>query len=305
VGERPPDTAWSGAVARWAGAPVTVRGRERLTGGYVAGAVERIDLDAGGRALAVVLKRAAAPEIAAMRALAVVGGVDRPRLLAAGPDWLLTPYYDGPPLAEGPDVPDEVWHTLARVHAHWLGKRPRGLPVVDAAWWRHLCLARILPHVDAARDRTGETAFAEAATAVQAWADDPRMRAAAAVLPRTLVHGDVHRGNVLVTVEGAVLIDWGNAKVGPPGLDLPVLRAQGATDDAPYRRAFAELAGAPPAELAEVETFFAEVRAYVGYLGFAADHLGAARVTEMVDGAARALDALGPALAAAAPFGSH
>jgi hypothetical protein len=77
------------------------------------------------------------------------------------------------------------------------------------------------------------------------------------------------------------------------------LGSQGATDDSPYRRAFAELVGAPPAELAAVETFFGEVRAHVGYLGFAADHLGAARVAEMVDGAAEALDALGPALATA------
>jgi hypothetical protein len=36
---------------------------------------------------------------------------------------------------------------------------------------------------------------------------------------------------------------------------------------------------------------------HVQYLGFAADHLGTARVVEMVETAARALDELGPALA--------
>jgi hypothetical protein len=82
----PPDSAWLQAVARWAGAPVTVTARAPLAGGYVAAAVERVDLDAGGRPVAVVLKRVRPSEVAAMRAIAVVPGVDRPRLLAAGRD---------------------------------------------------------------------------------------------------------------------------------------------------------------------------------------------------------------------------
>lgn len=291
----PPDAAWLPAVARWLGRPAVVTGRETLTGGYVADAVTRVDL-AG--APAVVVKRTKAAEVAAMRALAVVRGVEVPRMLAAGRDergdWLVLPFYPGSPLAEGPDVPVELWHTLARVHAHWMRKRPRGIPVADAAWWRHLCLDRILPHVQAARERSGDAVFADAAAALQVWADDPRMRAALAMLPRTLVHGDAHRGNVLVGVDGAVLVDWGNAKVAPAGFDLPVLRAQGATDESPYHRAFAELVGELPVELVGVETNCAEAYAHVGYLGFAADHLGAVRVAELLAGAARALDALGP-----------
>jgi hypothetical protein len=48
----------------------------------------------------------------------------------------------------------------------------------------------------------------------------------------------------------------------------------------------------------EVERLWAQVHVHVQYLGFAADHLGTERVVEMIDTAARALDALGPALAA-------
>lgn len=293
----PADAAWLPAVTRWAGGPVRVTGRQVLTGGYVADAVTRVDLATVHGPRAVVLKRTKPAEVAAMRAVAVVPGLERPRLLVAGPDWLVTPHYSGPALPEGPDVPEQVWTAMARVHAHWLRRRPRGVPVADAQWWRALCRDRILPHVRAAHERSGDPRFATAADLLVSWADDPAMHAALSRLPRTLVHGDLHRGNVLLDPAGPVLIDWGNAKVAPPGLDLPVLRAQGAVDDTPYRRAFAELAGTPPADLAELETHCAELWAHVGYMGFAADHLGPARVAELAAAAnaARAgLRGLGP-----------
>jgi thiamine kinase-like enzyme len=41
-------------------------------------------------------------------------------------------------------------------------------------------------------------------------------------LPTTLLHGDVHPGNIILreTDGRAVLIDWGNARTGPAGVDL-------------------------------------------------------------------------------------
>jgi len=96
-------------------------------------------------------------------------------------------------------------------------------------------------------------------------------------MPRTLVHGDAHRGNVLGRGAAAVLIDWGNARVAPAALDLATLRAQGA---------------APPAwypEPSPSERDWADVHVHVQYLGFAADHLGAGRVGEMVATATAAL----------------
>jgi thiamine kinase-like enzyme len=39
-------------------------------------------------------------------------------------------------------------------------------------------------------------------------------------LPRTLLHGDVHPGNVLVHADQATLIDWGGSRIGPAALDL-------------------------------------------------------------------------------------
>jgi hypothetical protein len=281
------------AVARWAGAPVTVAARAPLAGGYVAAAVERVDLDAGDRPVAVVLKRVRPSEVAAMRAIAVVPGVDRPRLLAAGRDpygsWLVMPFYAGAAL-HGGEVPAEVWGVLGRVHAHWHRRRPRGVPVVDARWWQGMVTGHTLPAVRGARDRTGDARLAEIVDLLEAWATDARLRAALAVLPRTLTHGDAHRGNVLLDPDGAVLIDWGNARVAPAGLDVATLAAQ----DAPVPATYVDPV---PEPLREVERLWARVQVHVQYLGFAADHLGTARVVEMVETAARALDALGPALA--------
>jgi hypothetical protein len=277
------DAPWLAAVGRALGGTARVLARTPLAGGYVSASVERIDLDVDGRAIAVVRKRASPVEIAAMRAVAVVPGVDRPRLLAAAGDWIVLPFYDGPGLGPNADVPVEVWAVLGRVHVHWRGKRPRGVPVVDAAWWRRMIAEHTLPAVRGAHARTGDALFAEVAGLLEQWSTDPRLEVALALLPRTLCHGDAHRGNVLLAPDGAVLVDWGNARVAPAGLDLATMRAQGAE---------------PPgwAELSEVERCWAQVQVHVQYMGFAADHLGAARVAEMAETAARALDQLGLAL---------
>lgn len=277
------------AAGRALGGPATIVRRHPLDGGYASAGVERLDLEVAGRIHPVVLKRATGAEIAAMRALAVVPDHHGLRPLAAGPDWLVLPFVDAPALAEGAAVGADVWDALARVHAHWLGKRPRGLPVVDAAWWARLCDITLVAVEGAAR-REPHPAYDEAAGALRTWRADPRIRGALAVLPRTLVHGDPHRGNILAGSDGAVLIDWGNARVAAPGLDLAVLRAQGSPAPAAYTARFAELAGGGlPAALHGIETAWADVHVHVQYLGFAADHLGPARVAEMIGNAAAAL----------------
>ena len=261
------DEAWLPAVGRALGGSPRVVGRTPLAGGYVSDGVERIDLEIGRGTARVVLKNASPVEVAAMRAVAVVGGVAG--ALAVGQGWVALPFVDAPPLADGAPVPGAVWDTLARVHTHWYRKRPRGVPVVDAAWWAALC-DRTLVAV-----RGG--GYADAERALLAWREDSRILRALATLPRTLCHGDPHRGNVL----GGTLIDWGNARVAHAGLDLAVLCAQGAEVPARYTD------HAPP-----WERHWADVQVNVQYLGFAADHLGAERVAEMVAAAASALSRL-------------
>jgi hypothetical protein len=277
-----PDAAWLPAAGRALGAAPVVLERTPLTGGYVSASVERIDLDVAGRTVPVVLKAASAVEVAAMRAVNVVGADSA--LLAAGDGWLLVPFVDGTPPADGDPVPDAVWRTLARVHAHWWRKRPRGVPVVDAAYWRGLC-DRTLVALHGAATRTGDPAFGEVAEALAAWRGDPRIGAALAGLPRTLVHGDAHRGNVL----GTTLIDWGNARVAPAAVDVVTL---GGDPPVAYTEVIDALVPAAVRPPAAVERAWAEVHVHVTYMGFAADHLGAARVTEMAAIAERALATL-------------
>lgn len=259
--------------------------RRPLAGGYVAASVERVALDVDGRVQTVVHKRCGPVEVAAMRALAVVGEVPRSQALAIGPDWIVLPFVDGRALDETDPFPDAVWETLARVHAHWWGKRPRGLPVVDAAWWWRL-VDRTLVAVRGGVDRTGGSAYRQAEAALLTWRDDEWIAGALALLPRTLTHSDPHRGNVLVDDAGPVLIDWGNARVAPAGVDVavPVAQVPGPVDA--YEREFARLTGAD--RLRAVEEPWARLHVHVQYLGFAADHLGGERVAEMVGEAARA-----------------
>ncbi|MBW0108363.1 aminoglycoside phosphotransferase family protein [Pseudonocardia sp. KRD-182] len=291
----PPDAAWLPAAARALGGSAAVVARTPLAGGYVAASVERVDLDVDGRPVPVVLKAASPVEVAAMRAVAVVRPVaPGPGLLAAGEGWIVVPFVDGTPPAEGEPVPDAAWEALARVHAHWWRRRPRGIPLVDAAHWRGLC-DRTLVAVRGAAARTGDPAFTEVADALTAWRTDPRVGGALAGLPRTLVHGDAHRGNVL----GGALIDWGNARVAPAGVDVLTLAG---TFGAPAPQAYTALfdalrPGARPPGVAEVERAWADVHVHVHYLGFAADHLGVERVGEMAAVAERGLTILGPLLA--------
>jgi Phosphotransferase enzyme family len=324
-----------------------------LNGGYASKDVRLYELVVAGRPMSVVWKRTVAREVAALRAVDQVPGVGGPWLLAHGgfgPDggaggrgdtggaggpggggsagggggaggsagaWVLMPHHAGTSLTDGQPVPDAAYEILARVHAHHRGGTVPGVPVVDAAFWRRLCLHGALPAVRRAAVRgVGSAGSAEPERSADAgpagsvlelfraaearlleWSSDERMLTALSVLPATLAHGDLHRGNILEGADGAVIIDWGGARIAPGGLDLAVLAEQGGVDHDRYRRRLAELTGRPVAPaLVEVEQHWALAMGYVQYLGFAADCLGPDRVGVMIDRAARAFTQLGVAL---------
>jgi Ser/Thr protein kinase RdoA (MazF antagonist) len=74
----------------------------------------------------------------------------------------------------------------------------------------------------------------------EAWiAAIPRILAACAALidvdvPDTLVHGDLHPGNIVLTPNGHVVVDWSDAAVGNPFVDLPTFLLR--TKDRELRR---------------------------------------------------------------------
>ena len=59
-------------------------------------------------------------------------------------------------------------------------------------------------------------------------------------LPETLVHGDLHFGNVVETVDGPLLFDWTDAAVAHPFLDLFTLLGFDLDSDGAVRQSYLE-----------------------------------------------------------------
>ncbi len=264
-----------------------------LTGGYVASGVYRLDLsfaagDGPLQHLAVVQKQAAESEVRVMHALAALPGAQAlPRLIADGRSplpggqaegWFITPFYAGTPLTFADDIPPVVVSTLAQVHAHFASRGPellqQGLVPVDAAFF-----ARTLRNAQESLAAAPEGQPTATSLALQrdlaAAGAAPVFAAALACLPPTLVHGDVHPGNILRAADGsAVLIDWGNARLAPAMLDLANIVGLGSALWQEYLAAWAAASGAAlDPRLALLGYHWATAMVNLQYLPFAAGHV--------------------------------
>ncbi|XVV10573.1 phosphotransferase family protein [Actinoplanes sp. CA-131856] len=86
-------------------------------------------------------------------------------------------------------------------------------------------------------------------------------------LPDTLVHGDLHPGNVRTDGDGRLTImDWGDCAFGHPGFDILRLTDDPAVIDAWCRRW--EIGGADPRRAVELLRPLAALRSAVVYAGF-------------------------------------
>jgi Ser/Thr protein kinase RdoA (MazF antagonist) len=143
-----------------------------------------------------------------MAALAAQGAATFPVLVASGDDWFAAPFYPGPDLTFGDPVPIPVIQDLARLHAAWEGRPPpAGLWTYDAGHVAALAANALAAGADQALAPLGGAGSALARLADR--------------LPRTLVHGDVHPGNIIASPDrGFTLIDWGNAAAAPAMLDV-------------------------------------------------------------------------------------
>jgi aminoglycoside phosphotransferase (APT) family kinase protein len=112
-------------------------------------------------------------------------------------------------------------------------------------------------------------------------------------LTPTLLHGDVHPGNVLVDGDQATLIDWGSCRVGPAAFDLANLMTADSADVARYARAWRELTGQPlPGGTIELGYRWAALQIPVQYLPWMTEHRPTRDVEAALDRIERALDDL-------------
>jgi hypothetical protein len=230
------------AVLEWAervrpGARVANCTVRPLSGGNVARYVEQVTLHLTGShdPLELVRKEAPAHEIAGLRAAQALRpqATAIPELVAWGTDWLITPLAPGAPLAWGDPVPASLFDTLAALHTRYHGGTGLSavIPRVTPAWWQALCREwadRQLGE-NAARHPPATTTRARAL--IGQAADSPAASAVLTELTPTLLHGDVHPGNVLADDGRATLIDWGSSRIGPARLPERVAAGRTSAED--------------------------------------------------------------------------
>jgi Ser/Thr protein kinase RdoA (MazF antagonist) len=124
------------------------------------------------------------------------------------------------PYVEAVDEPIDWVHvgaTVRRVHEMAASSLPDGLPQpspTDFPWWDHeTLLADLAGHLDP----VAESGIRSAVDRHRGWDDFDGSDTVA------VCHGDVHPGNVIMTVDGPVLIDWDLLCRAPRGWDHAAL----------------------------------------------------------------------------------
>ncbi len=171
-----------------------------------------------------------------------------------------------------PDRHRQTARCLAHVHVENLGRAAEFacLPRADRTFLEGYIVADFREHLAKALARPAfVTQYGDLARQMEAavepfLADLDALWAAGDSL--TLLHGDLHDGNVLTVGSRSILIDWGEALYGPFYLDLPNYFT--AETVRPYRQALAELGHDIP-DAAFRRGYHAAGR-YVGfkYMGF-------------------------------------
>lgn len=263
--------------------------REPVTGGQVASRKEKLRVRIDGTERDVLLKRTGEAEVLALRAAQQVPAASAiPPLIGSGRDadgdWIAIPFYAGGPAAAETDLPDNVVESLAAAHAFFLDSpAPPGIPVRDAQWWVAACAQHRLRELDRASLRP-------VIEAVRSWSAHRCILDALGELPRTLLHGDVHRNNVVVERATGRLVDWGGAAFGIAACDLITPGPPGSGGYERYTSRWEELTGERATSPAWRRGYLvATVCTKVSYLSFAARNFGDAAALRMFAVAAEAL----------------
>jgi aminoglycoside phosphotransferase (APT) family kinase protein len=267
-----------------------------LGSGCVAKQVCRVEVayELGGKSwnLAFLFKRTTVHEALALRALApFANDYALPQLAGFGEDesgpWLVASFIEGQPLGEF-RLPSDAVAALARVHTAYPVKTPPPLPRIDAEDWSH--------HLDFAEQALSQAGWDSARRQLDTLRSREEVVAALRQLPITLLHGDVHPHNIIVSsADGrSYLIDWGNARLGPVGLDLANCIDHSESPAWQQYWQQARLLGYH-AGTGEQERQLCLGKAYVNlhYLPYAICHVGQGRTTDMLRQACDAAGALG------------
>lgn len=190
--------------------PVTLQTCRTSTvdGGYIAAAVYRHDLvflldDGISETISFVQKHTYNAKARVMQALAKVSGTDAVPLLidsarnpAAvndnGASWFITPFYEGPFLTWGVDVPQPVIESLARIHAHFASNAHEWdwLHHVDEKFLRRT-FDNALKALEMPQDQAAAPVYSEAYEHLKRTSEVTTVYTALAKLPVTLTHGDL------------------------------------------------------------------------------------------------------------------
>ncbi|HVX45935.1 MAG TPA: aminoglycoside phosphotransferase family protein [Mycobacteriales bacterium] len=259
--------------------------REPVTGGQASLRKERLRVPGAE----LLLKRTGPAEVVALRAAQRVPEASAvPRLVGSGRDgdgdWIALPFYGNGPAADETDLPDNVVDSLAAVHAFFLDSgAPAEIPVRDADWWVAACAQHRLGELDRAVLRP-------VVDTVRSWSTRRSIRTALDELPRTLLHGDVHRNNVVFDGPIGRLVDWGGAAYGIPAFDLVTPGPPGSPAYERYAARWEALTGQSAAEPAWRRGYLAATAGTkISYLSFAARNFGDAAALRMFETAADAL----------------
>lgn len=282
------------------GSRIEVVSRERLSGGFSTATKDRLRIvvnDHGRRVeqIALLKRTSSAVEVSALRAAGQVPSAAAiPRIIDSGADedgyWVLIPFYSGSSPESETLIPENVVESLARMHVHHLERPlPDDVPVVDSSWWKAKCAVSV-ERLTALRRPATRTLAAR----VTAFGDEPHIIDALEELPRTLLHGDVHRNNVLVDEHGTGhLIDWGGALVGTPALDIVNLGPPGSSAYRTYVDTWETLTGQGLDHAAWWRSYLvATVCINVKYVAFAARMFGDHTAESMLRQATEALEKL-------------
>jgi hypothetical protein len=280
------DLAWAASELAAAGRPLVAARQERT---WNLSAVWRLATD-GGEAWLKVVPPFFAHEGALIRAL-TPGPV--PPLIAHDRGRVLLDHIPGAVLWDAsPEGQRRLVDALLTLQWRHLGDvdalLPLGLPDWRAPGF--IAAADRLPDLAFPADRPGVVALVAGLPA--------RFEALEACgLPDTLVHGDCHVGNGLADGDGPVtILDWGDAGVGHPLLDLPALVRNVASADGERLRTYLldrwreRCAGADVERAAALVAPLAQLREAMIYDGFVRNIEATERVYHEGD-AARSLAA--------------